>query len=145
MAEECMCCERDATGKCNGCGEAYYCGAECQVADWDFHQDECGNMQIGGPIDWIKRKKDDWDSAKARNETRALAKRNTKDSRAANKMARTARKDAFRNWRTDFSQRFARKVDKRSTPYSGRSDDGKTVFYNKNNPYTRPTSDDERY
>ena len=42
----CANCEKDALKKCGGCNSAYYCGVECQKADWiREHQSICSNMR----------------------------------------------------------------------------------------------------
>lgn len=38
---ECIACGKNAVGVCELCGEAAYCSAECHLADWDEHCDEC--------------------------------------------------------------------------------------------------------
>jgi hypothetical protein len=41
MTPECAVCKRPATSRCSKCKRVWYCGRECQVADWKSHKPEC--------------------------------------------------------------------------------------------------------
>jgi len=37
----CGVCKKETSNKCSGCRTVYYCGAECQRADWKCHKPNC--------------------------------------------------------------------------------------------------------
>ena len=45
--EPCLVCGKETNIVCGNCGERYYCGEECQKADWMYHVGECRTGEIG--------------------------------------------------------------------------------------------------
>jgi len=45
--EPCLVCGKETNIVCGNCGERYYCGEECQKADWLYHVGECRTGEIG--------------------------------------------------------------------------------------------------
>ncbi|KAI0066362.1 hypothetical protein BV25DRAFT_1530067 [Artomyces pyxidatus] len=41
MSQECAHCELTATKRCTGCGNAWYCSAQCQRKSWPIHIFDC--------------------------------------------------------------------------------------------------------
>ncbi|XP_066590949.1 zinc finger MYND domain-containing protein 10 isoform X2 [Prorops nasuta] len=53
--KKCFLCEEPAKNRCSKCKEAWYCGRECQVLDWDCHKDICVKiMQTVGKESEVK-------------------------------------------------------------------------------------------
>lgn len=48
----CVCGKTEPGHECSGCHAQYYCGGECQAADWPRHQAEC----VAGVLDLFRRK-----------------------------------------------------------------------------------------
>lgn len=43
--ERCARCFAPATSRCERCAASWYCSAECQLADWDFHKRLCSQFK----------------------------------------------------------------------------------------------------
>ncbi|XP_033223703.1 zinc finger MYND domain-containing protein 10 [Belonocnema kinseyi] len=42
--KKCFLCKEGSTQRCSKCKEAWYCGRECQVKDWQNHKDFCAQI-----------------------------------------------------------------------------------------------------
>jgi hypothetical protein len=42
---KCAVCKKETTNKCSGCRTVYYCGPECQNADWKTHKKLCKEIR----------------------------------------------------------------------------------------------------